>query len=321
MRHVPDSVAIWRVEHDVHGGPEVLQRREALLAPPGPGEVRVAMRAASVNPVDGKIRAGLLKGLPSSFPAGTGRDGAGVVVALGAGVEVEWLGRRVAFLAQRGSAGSWASETILPVGLLTAVPDAVDDLAAAALPLAGLSAAAVARAGGIGIGQRAPGMRVLIHGAAGGVGRIALQLARAAGAVVHATASAANRTALERLGAYRVWARETDDFTVLHDLDLVIDLVGGAVHERSYQVLRPGGLIACLNAAPFADRAAAWGLRCVTAEVAPDPTVLSALLALVAAGELDPGPTRVLPGADFTLAQSLCDSGQLHGKLVLDFRS
>lgn len=321
MRTVQDSIPIWRVEHDAHGGPEVLHRRDALLAPPGPGEVRVAMHAASVNPVDGKIRAGLLDGLPPGFPAGTGRDGAGVVAALGAGVGAEWLGRRVAFLAPRGSAGSWASAATLPVDLLSAIPDMVDDLAAAALPLAGLSAAAVARAGGIGIGQRAPGLRVLIHGAAGGVGRIALQLARAAGAEIHATASAANRAVLERLGAHRIWARETGDFTALRDLDLVIDLVGGAVHGRSYPVLRPGGMIACLKAAPFADRSAEWGLRCVTAEVAPDPAVLSALLDMIAAGELDPGPTRVLPGADFALAQNLCDSGRLRGKLVLDFRS
>ena len=318
---------VGRVEYDRTGGPEVLVWRAAPLPPPGPGEVRIRVRAASVNPIDGKIRAGLLPPLPLAFPAQTGRDGMGVVTACGPGVDPSWQGRRVAFLAPRGAAGTWAEAVNLPAAVLAPVPDGVDDLAAAALPLAGLSAAAVLALGGIGPGRAeavpvgpAAGPRVLVHAAAGGVGRIAVQLARLAGAEVHATASSASRPALEALGVARVWAYDTEDFTALRDVDLVVDLMGGAVHERSHAVLRPGGLIACLNAAPFTDRSAEHGTRIARAEVAPDPAVLSRLLALVAEGRLDPGPALVRPARDFAEAQRLSDNGHLHGKLVLDFR-
>lgn len=312
---------VHRVEYDRTGGPEVLVWRAAPIAPPAQGEAQIAMRAASVNPIDGKIRAGLLPPLPLGFPAGTGRDGMGRVMAVGEGVASERVGRRVAFLAPRSGAGTWAEAVTMPVSVLAEVPEAVGDLAAAALPLAGLSAAAVLDCGGIGLGQSAAGKRVLVHAGAGGVGRIVVQLARLAGAEVHATASAANRPVLEALGATRVWAHDEEDFTALRGVDLVIDLLGGEVHDRSYQTLRPGGTIACLRAAPFTDRSAAHGVRVAVAEVAPDAVVLAQLLDLVAAGRIDPGPAQVLPARDFAEAQRRSDSGHLSGKLVLDFQA
>ncbi len=308
-----------RVEYDRTGGPEVLVWRPAPLPPPKAGEVRIAMRAGSVNPIDGKIRAGRLPPLPLGFPAQTGRDGMGVVTALGPEVDAAWLGRRVAFLAPRGPAGTWAQAVTMPVAVLAPVPDAVGDLQAAALPLAGLSAAAVLALGGIAPGQSAKGGRVLVHAANGGVGRIAVQLARLAGAEVHATASAANRAALIALGAARVWAYDSEDLAA-RDMDMVVDLLGGEAHAASYATLRPGGLIACLNAAPFVDRSTECGVRVAVAEVVPDPAVLARLLDMVAHGDLDPGPTRILPASDFAQAQRLSDSGHLAGKLVLDFR-
>lgn len=306
-------MTIHRVEYDRLGGPEVLVWRATSLPPPGPGEVRIAMRGASVNPIDGKIRSGRLP-VPLTFPAGTGRDGMGVVAALGEGVGAKWLGRRVAFLAPRGGMGTWAEAVNMPVSVLAPVPDTVDDLAAAALPLAGLSAAAV-----LALAGELSGQRVLVHAGAGGVGRIAVQLARIAGAEVHATASSASRAAVEALGA-RVLTYDTEDFTTLRDMDLVVDLIGGETHARSHAVLRPGGLIACLNAAPFTDRSAETGIRVAVAEVAPDPARLAALLDLVAQDRLDPGPAVVLPASGFAEAQRLSDTGHLRGKLVLDLR-
>lgn len=314
------AVRVWRVEYDRTGGPEVLVWREAALAAPGRGEVRVAVRAASVNPVDGKIRAGLLPPLPSAFPAGTGRDGAGLVVGLGADVDPVWLGRRVAFLAPRFGPGTWAEAVNLPVAVLAEIPETVNDLVAATLPLVGQSAEAVLAAGGVSLGADARGKRVLIHAAAGGVGRAAVQLAWLAGAEVHATASSARRPALEALGCARVWAYdEGEDFTALREVDLVIDLLGGAVHDRSYTVLRRGGIFACLKAAPFRDRGTEFDVQVVVAEVVPDGALLVRLLALVVAGRLDLGPERVLPATAFVEAQRLSDSGHAGGKIVLDF--
>ncbi|MDR5653145.1 quinone oxidoreductase family protein [Ruixingdingia sedimenti] len=318
---IPQDLAtatqVWRVEHDRPGGPEVLTWRKGPLPPPAPGEARVAVRAASVNPVDGKIRAGRLPGLPPAFPATTGRDGAGRVLAVGPGVAPGWLNRRVAFLAPRGE-GTWGMAVNLPVAALAEIPAGVDDLAAAALPLAGISAARALALGGLWPLRPAPGLRVLVHAGAGGVGRIAVQLARLTGAEVHATASSASRAAVEALGA-RLWAYDVEDFTALRDVDLVIDTMGGEVHHRSHAVLRPGGLIACLRAAPFADRSAETGMRVEIAEIAPDAPMLAALLDLVAQGQLDPGPAQVLPASGHAEAQRLSDSGHLRGKLVLDF--
>lgn len=308
------SERFGRVEHDRIGGPEVLIWRSAALPSPAAGEVRIAMRAASVNPIDGKIRSGLLSPLPLQFPATTGRDGMGEVVALGPGVDAEWLGRRVAFLSPRGGQGTWAEAVTMPVAVLAAVPQNVPDLAAAALPLVGLSAAAVLNLGGC-----LSDKRVLVHAASGGVGRIAVQLALNAGAHVEATASAASRAALEAMGVSRVWSYDDEDFTQTHDIDLVVDLLGGEIHARSYAVLRRGGTLACLNAAPFVDRSNSYGVSTQVANVLPDPVILAELLQRVADGHLDAGPTQVLPIGEFVQAHQIADAGKLRGKLVLDF--
>lgn len=315
-----EAQRVWRIEYDRHGGPEVLVRRYCHLSPPGPGEVRIAVRAASVNPVDGKIRGGVFPSFPCVFPSGTGRDGAGVVVALGDGVDPAWLRRRVAFLAPRASSGSWAEAVNMPVGVLGTIPDALDDAAAAALPLAGQSAEAVLNAGGIACRNANKGKRVLILAASGGVGRIAVQLARLAGAQVHATASSGHRTGLERLGCSKVWAYDKgEDYASTDRFDLVVDLLGGAEHERSYRALRKGGTLACLNAKPIVDRSAEFGVRVVVADVIADGARLGALLSLVKEGKLDPGPKRVLPASSFAEAQLLCDGGHAGGKIVLNF--
>ena len=313
---------IHRVEYDSIGGPEVLHWREVTLAPPGPGEVQIKTLGASVNPIDAKIRAGKLAPLPLAFPAQSGRDGMGQVTALGPEVDPAWLGQRVCYLMPRGPMGSWAEAVNLPVALLAKVPDGLPDLTAAALPLAGLSALAVLEAGGIEPLGEADDLRILLHAAAGGVGRIVLQLARLAGASVHCTASEANRQRLMALGAAKVWAYDTgEDFRAARDLDLVIDLMGGALHEESYPCLRQGGVMACLNAAPFTDRAAEFGVTTKIAEVAPNPARLELLLDLAAQGHLKPGPALTLPARDFAKAHSLIETGHLSGKLVLDFRS
>ena len=303
---------IWRVEFDETGTPEALHWREAELAPPAEGEVTITVKAASVNPIDAKIRAGRLPPLPLSFPATSGRDGMGVITALGQGVPAHHLGQRVAFLAPRGAVGTWATALNLPVAIVSNVPEAVPDLTAAALPLAGLSALAVVNL------TEPAGKSLLVHGGAGGVGRLAIQLARLQGANVQATASARNHAALQSLGASKVWSYDEGP-PPLKGLDAVIDLIGGATHQASYAMLRKGGILACLNADPFTDNSAAHGIDLRMAEVAPDPAALSHLLDLVAQGKLNAAPTQFLPIQDFAKAHRLIEEGAVSGKLVLDF--
>ena len=242
---------ITAIQFADYGPSEVLSARRIAMPQPGAGEVSIAMHAASVNPIDWKVRAGQLKQFfPVVFPMTTGRDGAGIVTAVGEGVDAALIGRRVCFLASRG-VGTWAEQIVLPAALAVPIPDAMSLTDAAALPLAGLSAwaALVTEA------QLGPGMRVLIHAAAGGVGTLAVQIARDRGAQVYATCSSGNLDYVRALGVDDVIAYDRDKFDErLSGLDVVLDPIGGEVHDRSYGVLREGGTLVCLTAAPFKDR-------------------------------------------------------------------
>lgn len=299
-----------------HGGPEVLEMVEVPSPVAGPGEVVVAVHAVSANPVDGKIRRGMLGANLAALPSGTGRDGAGVVIATGEGVPADLKGQRVCFLAPRG-VGSWVEEIALPAAIVAPIPDDLSFSDAASLPLAGSSA-------WIGLVDTAgvkASDRVLVHAAAGGVGGMAVQIARAAGAQVFATCSARNAAYVRGLGADEVAAYDEVAFeTVFRDMDVVFDLMGGEVHQRSYPVLKRGGTMACLNAAPFEDRHEAFGVAVKVAQVFPDRAVLDALLDRVRSGAIRPTVEKVLRFEDYAEAQRLSDTGHVRGKIVLTLR-
>lgn len=303
------------VRYARHGGPEVLELVDLPRPACGPGEIRVAMRAVSANPVDGKLRGGALGAVAGGgdLPAGTGRDGAGRVLEVGAGVDPAWLGCLVCLLSARGQA-AWAEEVVVPLSCAALVPDRVDPNVAAALPLAGICAWRAL----VDVADVRPGQRVLIHAGAGGVGHLAVQLARVRGAEVFATCSAANRDFVLGLGAHHVVAYDEADFsTALSGLDVVYDLLGGAVHLASANVLRPDGMLVYLNAMPFDAAALRSDIRHALVQVAPDPVAMSAMLELVAAQKITPALT-LLPFADFARAQALSDTGHARGKIVLE---
>ncbi|MDQ0313855.1 NADP-dependent oxidoreductase [Amorphus orientalis] len=298
-----------------YGPVDVLSADRVPVPEPGPGEVRIDVKAASVNPIDWKLRKGLLKDVFAiPFPFVTGRDGAGVVAAAGEGVANDLVGRRVCFLAPQG-VGTWAETVVLPADLAVPIPDTLSDIDAAALPLAGLSA-------WIPLMVAAPverGMRVLIHAGAGGIGSLAVQLMRQRGAHVAATCSARNADFVTSLGADEVVAYDEEAFEDrLSGFDLVFDTMGGDVHARSYDVLKPGGRIVCLNAAPFQDRSAERGVSLVRPVIRPEPDALATLVAEVAAGRITQAIDRVFPFAEFAAAQSLNETGHARGKIVLE---
>ena len=300
------------VQFNRHGGPEVLEMVDCEPPACGPGQLRVAMKAVSVNPVDAKIRSGAMPGIPNAFPAITGRDGAGLVVEAGAGVDPACKAARVAFLGDRGQ-GTWAEEVVVPAAFAARIPEGLDWPTAAALPLAGLSAWLSL----FDAGQVNPGDRVLIHAAAGGVGHIAVQLARAAGAEVWGTCSARNAGFVASLGAEPVAYDEVHFEEVLSDLDVVLDLIGGMIHERSCKVLRPGGQLIALNAAPFENVAEAHGVHFALTTVRPEAVPLQTMLDRVAAGDLKLAP-ETLPFTAFAEAQERIAKGHTRGKLVLE---
>jgi NADPH:quinone reductase-like Zn-dependent oxidoreductase len=300
------------VEFSRHGGPEVLELVDRPAPAAAPGEVLVEVHAVSVNPVDAKLRAGAIPQLKVELPSGTGRDGAGVVLEAG---DPALKGRAVGFVVPRG-AGAWTERLALPADLVAPLPEGLEMAEAASLPLAGISAQAVL----FEAAQVAPGDRVLVHAAAGGVGSLAVQIARAAGAEVWGTCSALNADFVAGLGATPLPYDREDFSRALSGLDLVVDLMGGEVHAHSYAVLRPGGTIAALNAAPFEDRGAEFGVSVRVAQVIPTRAKLEALFARVADGTLRPVLTDTLRFAEFAEAHRRIETGHTRGKIVLTLR-
>ena len=305
---------ILAVEYDAYGGPEVLKLRRRPAPKPDPGEVLVELRVASMNPVDWKVRSGMLQEFfPVTFPAITGRDGAGEVIAAGRDADASLVGKRVCFLAQRG-VGTWCQKIALQASLAVPLPSTLSYEEAGALPLAGISA-------WVGMVQTAnvkSGMRVLIHAAAGGVGSLAVQIARQRGATVIATCSQRNVDFVRALGAQEAVAYDKTVFEEnVRDVDVVFDVIGGDVHRRSYQVLKRGGMMVCLAAAPFENQSARYAVKVETPQVLSDPAALGKVVELAASGALKPCVEHVLPLTDFAKAQEMSETGHARGKTVL----
>lgn len=217
---------------------------------PGPGDVLVEVHAAGINPIDWKVRSGLLRSrFELDFPDVAGRDLSGVVVALGDGVTDLKVGDEVFGTCPPNRWGSHAQLIAVNAGVLGIKADNVGHVEASSIPLVGHTALTA-------LEQTASveeGMRVLVHAGAGGVGAFALQYCRSRGATVYSTCSGGNASYVRRWGAEPIDYTKVDFAEELSDIDLVYDTMGGDIHLRSYDVLKPGGMMVCLNAAPIPD--------------------------------------------------------------------
>ncbi|GAA3725388.1 NADP-dependent oxidoreductase [Streptomyces tremellae] len=298
------------------GGPEVLTVVEAPEPRPLPTEVLVHVRAIGLNPLEARLRAGEfpLLGRP---PFVLGWDISGVVgQAPGTwrfrpGDEVFGMP-----LFPR-AAGAYAEAVSAPALHLVRKPASLSHVEASALPVVGLTA----WQGLVDLGGVTGGDRVLIHGGGGGVGHVAVQIAKALGAHVTATASGSKRTFVEGLGADEVIDYTAVDFTeAARGMDLVLDTLGGDTAERSLGVLRPGGHLVTAVAEEDAELAAAYeaaGMRFSGIAVDPDPVALRGLVALVEEGRLRVHVQEAFPFERVADAHRLLDAGHLKGKLVL----
>ncbi|MCK2238843.1 MULTISPECIES: NADP-dependent oxidoreductase [unclassified Crossiella] len=293
-----------------HGGPEVLHPAEIDRPEPGPGQVRLRVKAAGVNPFDSKVRSGAFPGLPAAFPAVPGSDVAGVIDAVGPGVTEFAVGDEVL-----GSAatGSYATYTLASPAKLTRKPAELDWATAAGLPVVATTAYRV-----LALVGAQPGETVLLDGAAGGVGTLTVQLARHLGLIVIGTAGEANHDYLRELGAIPVsygpgLVDRVKDIAPL-GVDAAIDLSGR------------GGLPALLTLAGGPDRvvtiadgqAADFGVRASYGGPAEEvPEALAGAVALVAAGKITLPIARTYPLKDAASAHRDSDSGHVRGKLVL----
>ncbi|TJZ76172.1 NADP-dependent oxidoreductase [Chitiniphilus eburneus] len=295
-----------------YGSREVLRLEEAPMPSLEDGDVLVKVVAAGVNPVDWKIREGHLKEmLPHALPLTLGWDVSGVVSAVGAGVADLQVGDAVYGRPDIVRNGSYAEYVAVRASELAAKPATIAHATAASLPLAGITAWEVI----VRQGRVQPGQRVLVHAGAGGVGSLAIQLAKWRGAHVIATASAANRDLVLSLGADEVIDYRSTPFQqAVRDVDLVFDTLGGTVQALSWQVLKPDGLLVSIVSPPAEQHE---GRRGAFVFIGPDAEVLRELAALV-----DDGVLRPLVGAEFALADvaaahELSESGRARGKIVL----
>jgi NADPH:quinone reductase-like Zn-dependent oxidoreductase len=298
-----------------YGGPEVLSFTEAPRPRCGPGELLVQVHAAGVNPVDWKIREGHLAGmLAHTFPLVLGWDVSGVVGSTGPGTTRLKIGDEVFSRPDILRDGAYAEFIVIRESEVALKPRSLDHVHAAALPLAGLAAwQSLVEAA-----QLAPGQRVLIHAAAGGVGSLAVQLAKARGAHVIGTASARNHDFLRDLGVDEIIDYEHMRFEDLAlAMDVVLDTIGGDTQERSWKTLKRGGILVSLASPPSAETAAKLGLRQAFVFVQPQAGQLEALAKLVEAGKLKSIVGTVLPLAEATRAHALSQGGHTLGKIVL----
>lgn len=298
------------------GGPEVLTVEDAPAPRVGPAEVLVRVEAIGLNPLEPRLRAGEfpLLGPP---PFVLGWDISGVVEAspqtwrFKPGDEVFGMP-----LFPRAANG-YAEFVAAPALHLAHKPAALSHVEAAALPVAGLTA----WQGLVDLGGVSEGDRVLVHGGGGGVGHIAVQLAKSLGAHVIATAGGSKREFVEGLGADEVVDYTAVDFTeVVSEVDLVLDTLGGDTAERSLAVLRPGGHLVTAVADEDTELIAkveAAGRRFSGIAVDPDPVALRGLADLAGRGELRVHVQETFPFERIADAHRLIERGHLRGKVVL----
>ncbi|MEU3565145.1 NADP-dependent oxidoreductase [Kitasatospora sp. NPDC006786] len=301
------------------GAPGVLHEAEVERPTPGVGQILVAVHAAGVNPTDWKHRErGIFLGQP---PFTLGWDVSGTVEAVGLGVSLFAPGDEVfGMLPYPYGAGSHAEYVTGPARAFAPKPAALTHVEAGALPLVALTAwQALVDTAGV-----RPGQRVLVHAAAGGVGHVAVQIAKARGAYVIGTASAAKHDFARALGADEVIDYRTADFVQeARDVDVVLDPLGGEDRLRSLETLRPGGVLVSIlphDLDGLAERAAELGVTAKTLLVEHDRAGMAAIAALAESGQLRVHVSGTYPLAEAAEAHAEGETGRVTGKLVLTVR-
>src|SRR5689334_7992845 len=298
-----------------YGGPEALQYEDAPRPKPNPEEVLVRVHAAGVNPVDSAIRAGQVTEIfPVTFPWIPGSDVSGVVEEVGGNVTRFKTNDEVFALLNPAKGGGYAEYAALRESDVALKPKSLQHIRAAAIPVAAITAWNAL----FETGQLQAGQRVLIHGGAGGVGHFAVQLAKRKGAHEVATASAKNHELISELGADEVIDYNAQKFeNVARNIDIVLDTIGSDTQERSWKVLKKGGILVSIVQPPSEEMAKAVSARGAMVQSRPDGAKLAELAKIIDSGQLAPVINRILPLSEARRAHELSQSGHIHGKIVL----
>lgn len=298
-----------------YGGPDKLVLERVPRPVPPAGSVLVRVHAAGVNPWDWKARAGAYKQfMPLQFPYSPGIELSGVIAEVGPGVTSLRVGQAVF---GNAPGGAYAEYAVVPATSLTPKPASLSFDQAAAVPVGAQTAwRSLFTAGDLQAGQH-----ILVQGGAGGVGSMAVQLALWKGAHVTATASANNHAYVRSLGAEAVVDYQAAPFeNAVHDMDIVLDTVGGEIAERSLHVLRPGGIMVTIAGQPPQEKAQALGVRAGSpgrSDPATNAVMLGQIAELIEAGKIKVDVTTVFPLAEAGKAQAFSEARHGRGRVVL----
>ena len=298
-----------------YGGADVLAYEDAPRSTPGHGEVLIRVHATSVNPFDCAVRAGYMSAyLNYTLPVILGTDVSGIIEEVGAGVTTFKPGDSVYARGGVTRDGAYAQYAVAPASDVAAKPKSLDHIHSAAMPHATLTAWQAL----FGIANLTKGQTVLIHGAAGGVGHFAVQLAKWRGAKVIGTASR-NLDFVRGLGVDEAIDYSTTPFeNAVSNVDVVLDTVGGDTQQRSWQVLKPGGILVSIVQAPSEETAKAHGVRgAFVFSVPPIGETLTEVAGLVDSGQIKPEVSAVLPLQEIRKAHQMVEAGHTRGKIVL----
>jgi NADPH:quinone reductase-like Zn-dependent oxidoreductase len=284
------------------------------------GQILVEVASAGINPVESAIRNGYMQQmLPLTFPANLGGDFSGVVLLLGKDVTGFNIGDEVYGIANpfKSGSGSVAGYVVANAASSALKPGSVSHDQAAALPLAGSSAVQA-------IEEHLslqPGQKILIHGGAGGIGSLAIMLAKSHGAFVAATVSTADVEYAKSLGADEVIDYKTQDFTALiNEFDVVFDTVGGDVTNKSISVLKSGGILVSMAGQPDQELAKKLNVTALTQMTRGDTAQLDRLGELVDEGKIKPVVDKIFPFDEAKEAYDYLETGHFRGKIVIKIK-
>ena len=309
-----ESTKMRAIVIHAYGGPEVMKLENVVRPDPAENEVLIRVIAASINPVDVLIRKGYLAKLVGNFPLIPGMDAAGIVEKVGNKVTKYKAGDPVFAFFTSKDEGGYAEFVTAKEDELAPKPGTVSFAQAAGAGAAGATAwEALVDTANLRAGQT-----VLIHGGSGGVGHLAIQIAKAKGAKVFATASTHNQEFLRQMGAdVAIDYTGTKFEDVAKDVDVVLDTVGRDTLERSYGVVKKGGIIVSIVDEPKPATLEAHGIRGVTLRCTPRAGVLEELGKLMEAKKLMPVISQTFPMAEVVQAQEQIATRHTRGKIVL----
>jgi NADPH:quinone reductase-like Zn-dependent oxidoreductase len=296
-----------------YGGPEVLKLEDVPRPEPKENEVLVRVIASGVNPADPLIVSGkYAREFGTHLPLVPGYDIAGVIEKTGAKIDKLKIGDAVYGFVLWG--GGWAEYAVATEGEAALKPKSLTYIEAAAVPLTALTAWQAL----IDVAKLHAGQTVLIHGGSGGVGSMAIQIAKARGAKVIATASTANQDLLKQLGAdVAIDYTKTKFEDVAKDVDVVLDPVGKDTLARSYAVVKKGGFIATLVSRLDKAQLDKYGIGGASVSVKPDAKELAEITKLIADKKIKPIVTQVLPLSEAATALTQAETHHTRGKIVL----